>query len=76
MRRKIVDKGRKYKLVKTLKSETKAERLTDELEDRNYKLGKSRRFLPIIDVTNMPLFEGSRFHYRKYKVFVPIDWEI
>jgi len=67
----IIEKGKKYKLVKSCKTENMAKTLAEELETKN---GKSRRSHPIIDHINMPLFEGSKYHFKRFKVYIPVDW--
>lgn len=71
--RKIVEKGKEYKLIKSCKTENSAKRLADKLEKQN---GRSKRFRAIIDHINMPLYHGSKFHYRRFKVYVPVEWRI
>lgn len=71
LRKTIVDKNKKYKLIKSCKSQKEAEELVDKLESKN---GRSRRFCAIVDHINMPLYEGSKIRFKRFKVYIPVEW--
>lgn len=68
LRRTFFKNGKNYKRVARFRSEAEANRYVEQLGLRS----ESKRFEPVIERMRRPLWNGCRFGFTSYRVYIPI----